>query len=102
MLNKNGVYLSMCDSQKLVSNEFKFDDTATHHIKAISSPKFISIWIDGKQLCDNMEFNPAAWADTSLASRFKSDKMIPTMAIHVNNQNGGRTLTVSNQELYYR
>lgn len=101
MLNKNGVYLSMCDYQKLVSNEFKFDDTATHHIKAISSPKFISIWIDGVQLCDNMEFNPAAWADTSLAGRFNSDKMIPTMAIHVNNQNGGRKLTVSNQELYY-
>lgn len=100
ILNNNGVYIGMCNYNKFVSGSFKLDseDTGTHHIKVISSPTLISIYIDGTAIGENIQFNPSAWSDTALAGKFKSDKMIPTMAVHVIKDG---IVTLTNQELYH-
>lgn len=98
ILNSGGVHIGICNTNKFLSDKFKLNDTNTHHLTVVSSPKLISVWIDDVEICSNYPFNPNAWDGTNMEGRFLSEKMTPTMAIHVTQ---GRTITVSNQELYY-
>ncbi len=102
MINNNAVYLGMLGEYIHLSSAFRMDDTDTHHIKVISSPKLISVYIDGITICESQPFNAEVFGDVLVAGypikdRVLSDKMIPTMALHVG---AGRVLTVTNQKLY--
>ena len=106
VINNHGVFLCMCESYLNLSSAFKMDDTETHHIKVISSPKLISIYIDDITICESQPFTVEALGEAIIAGytlkdRALSDKMIPTMALHVGEAGGkGRKLTVSNQKMY--
>lgn len=107
VIDNNGVYLGMLGDYKNLSTAFKMDDTDTHHIKVISSPKLISIYIDDITICESRPFNMDAFSGSKvngfdIQGWKKSDKMTPTMAFHLLPPEGktSRKLTVSNQKLY--
>lgn len=102
MIDNNAVYLGMLGEYIHLSSAFRMDDTDTHHIKVISSPKLISVYIDDITICESQPFNTEVFGDVLVAGhpikdRVLSGKMIPTMALHVG---AGRVLTVTNQKLY--